>query len=41
MNRLVLCIKLDNFVAHMFNACSFIPNAAVPNNINKNNESIP
>ena len=30
MNGLVLCIKVDSYVAHMFYACSFSHNTAVP-----------
>ena len=36
MHGLGLCIKFNNFVAHMFFACSFIHNTAVPIAIRKN-----
>ena len=36
MHGLGLCIRLDNFVAHMFYAWTFIYNTAVPIAINKN-----
>ena len=35
MHGLGLCIKVDSYVAHMFYACSFSHNTAVP--IAKNN----
>ena len=36
MHGLGLCIKVDSYVAHMFYACSFSHNTAVP--IAKNNK---
>ena len=36
MHGLGLCIKVDSYVAHMFYACSFIHNTAVPIYIKNN-----
>ena len=36
MNALGLCIKVVSYVSHMFYACSFSHNKAVPMAINKN-----
>ena len=36
MHGLVLCIKLDSFVAHMFYAWSLINNTSVPISIKSN-----
>ena len=35
MHGLVLCIKVDIYVAHMFYACSFSHDTVVPISINK------
>ena len=40
MHGLVLCIKLENFVAHMFYEFSFIRDKAVPMDIKKKEEKI-
>ena len=37
MHGLVLCIKLDSYVAYMFYACPFVHNTEVPIYINQNN----
>ena len=39
MNGLVLCIKVDSYVSHMFYALSFVHNTEVPISINKNKYS--
>ena len=36
MNVLLLCIKVDTYVEHMFYSWSFSHNTAVPTSINKN-----
>ena len=33
LHRLVICIKAYSYVAHMFHACSFSENTAVPKDI--------